>query len=77
MEPGHLLHSALTRPSSADARRLKLRHPFVPAASVPSKPEKTALSAPFWMSADNNFENRHLHFWTQFASLEKISQNTI
>jgi len=23
MEPGHLLHSALTRPSSADARRLK------------------------------------------------------
>jgi len=32
MEPGHLLHSALTHPSSADARRLKSRHPFVPAA---------------------------------------------
>jgi len=32
MEPGHLLHSALTRPSSAVARRLKSRHPFVPAA---------------------------------------------
>ena len=32
MEPGHLLHSALTRPSSANARRLKSRHPFVPAA---------------------------------------------
>jgi len=32
MEPGHLLHSALTRPSNADARRLKSRHPFVPAA---------------------------------------------
>jgi len=31
VEPGHLLHSALTRPSSADARRLKSRHPFVPA----------------------------------------------
>ena len=31
MEPGHLLHSALTRPTSADARRLKSRHPFVPA----------------------------------------------
>ena len=31
MEPGHLLHSALTRPSSADARRLKSRRPFVPA----------------------------------------------
>jgi len=32
MEPGHLLHSALARPSSAVARRLKSRHPFVPAA---------------------------------------------
>jgi len=29
MEPGHLLHSALTRPTSAVARRLKSRHPFV------------------------------------------------
>jgi len=32
MEPEHLLHSALTRPSSADAWHLKSRHPFVPAA---------------------------------------------
>jgi len=32
MEPGHLLHSALPRPSGAPARRLKSRHPFVPAA---------------------------------------------
>jgi len=32
MESGHLLHSALTRPSNADARRLKSRHPFVSAA---------------------------------------------
>ena len=32
MEPGHLLHSALTHPLSANARRLKSRHPFVPAA---------------------------------------------
>jgi len=31
MEPEHLLHSTLTRPSSADARRLKSRHPIVPA----------------------------------------------
>ena len=31
MESGHLLHSALTRPSSANARRLKSRHPFVSA----------------------------------------------
>jgi len=32
MELGHLLYLALTRPSSAVARRLKSRHPFVPAA---------------------------------------------
>ena len=32
MEPGHLLHSALTCPSTAYARRLKLRHTSVSAA---------------------------------------------
>ena len=32
VEPGHLFHSALTRPSGAVARCLKSRHPFVPAA---------------------------------------------
>jgi len=32
MEPGHLLHSSLTCSSCTDARRLKSRHPFVPAA---------------------------------------------
>ena len=32
MEPGHLLHSALTRPSSVDARHLKSRHPVLPTA---------------------------------------------
>jgi len=32
MEPGHLLHSALTRPSGAAARHLKSGHPFIPAA---------------------------------------------
>jgi len=32
MEPGHLLHSALICPSSANARHLKSRHPSVPAA---------------------------------------------
>jgi len=32
MEPGHLLHSTLTRPSSAAARRLKSGHPFVASA---------------------------------------------
>jgi len=29
MEPGHLLHSALTCPSSANPQHLKSRHPFV------------------------------------------------
>jgi len=32
MEAGHLLHSTSTCPSSANARRLKSRHSFVPAA---------------------------------------------
>ena len=32
MDPGHLPHSALTCPSSANARCLKSRHPFVPTA---------------------------------------------
>jgi len=32
MEPEHLFHSALTCPSSANAQRLKWRHPFVPVA---------------------------------------------
>jgi len=32
MEPGHLLHSTLTRPPSAHAQHIKSRHPFVPAA---------------------------------------------
>jgi len=49
MEPGHLLHSALTRPSSANARRLKSRHPFVPAA-------QQLIS-----SCDNN--NMHVAHW--------------
>ena len=30
MEPGHLFHSALTGPSSANAQDLKSRHPFAP-----------------------------------------------
>ena len=32
MEPGHLLHLALTCPSGSNARRLKSRHPFALAA---------------------------------------------
>jgi len=36
MEPGHLLHSAHTRPSSANAQCLKSRHPFVPPHNISS-----------------------------------------
>ena len=36
MEPGHLLHSTLTRPSSANARRLKSRHPFQAICTCPT-----------------------------------------
>jgi len=32
IEPAHLLHLALTRSPDGDARHLKSRHPFVPAA---------------------------------------------
>jgi len=31
VDPGHLLHSALTCPPNGNARYLKSRHPFVPA----------------------------------------------
>jgi len=30
--------------------------------NVPSKPKKTALSAPFLDASRQNFENRHCHF---------------
>ena len=55
MEPGHLLHSAFTRPSSANARRLKSRYPFVPAAQ-----ELISLS-------DNNIRAAHWadHQWNE------------
>jgi len=32
MEPGHQLHSVFTCPPNANARYLKSRHPFAPAA---------------------------------------------
>jgi len=52
MEPRHLLHSALTRPSSADAQRLKSRHPFVPAAQqLISSSDNNNIRAAHW--ADN------------------------
>jgi len=54
MEPGHLLYSALTRPSSADARRFKSRHPLVPAAQQPiSSSDNNNMRAAQW--ADNQW----------------------
>jgi len=57
MESGHLLHSALTRPSSANARRLKSRHPFVPAAQqLISSSDNHNICAAQW--ADHQWSGR-------------------
>jgi len=45
MEPGHLLHSELTHPLSANARSLKLRHPVVPAAQLISSSDNNNTRA--------------------------------
>jgi len=46
VEPGHLLHLALTRPSSANVRRLKSRHSFVcPAQHLISLSENNNVRA--------------------------------
>ena len=57
MEPGHLLHSTLTRPSSANARRLKSRHPFAPAAQqLISLSENNSIHAAHWADHQWNAE---------------------
>jgi len=57
MEPGHLLHSALTRPSSSDARRLKSRHPFQPTAQqLASFSDKNNIRAAHWAGHQWNAE---------------------
>jgi len=57
MEPGHLLHSVLTCPSSADARRLKSRHPFVPATQhLISSPDNNNIRAAQWVDHQWNAE---------------------
>jgi len=57
MEPGHLLYSALTCPSSADARRLKSRHPFVPAAQqLISFSNNNNIHATQWADLQRNME---------------------
>jgi len=56
MEPGHLLHSALTRPSSADARRLKSRHQFVPATHLISSSDNYNIRTVQWADHQWNVE---------------------
>jgi len=57
MEPGHLLHSALTRASSADARRLKSRYTFIPAAQqLISFSDNSNISAAQWRDYQWNAE---------------------
>ena len=57
MGPGHLLHSALTRPPSADARRLKSRHPFVLAAQqLISLSDNSNIRAAQWADHQWNAE---------------------
>jgi len=67
MEPEHLLHSALTRPSSANARRLKSRHPFVPAAQqLISSPDNNNIRVAQWSDYQWNAE------WTNSPSRIRI-----
>jgi len=57
MDPGHPLHSALTSPSSANARRVKSRHPFVPAAQqLISLPDNNNIRAADWADHQSNAE---------------------
>ena len=55
MGPGDLLHSALTRPLSSDARRLKSRHPFIPAAQLISSSDNN-IRAAHWVDHQWNAE---------------------
>jgi len=56
MEPGHLLHSALTRPSSAAARRLKSRNPFVRGAQHLISSSDNNIRAARWVDHHWNAE---------------------
>ena len=57
MEPEHLPHSALARPSSANAWHLKSRHPFVPAAQqLISLSDKNNIRAAQWADHQWNVE---------------------
>jgi len=55
--PGHLFHSALSRPSCADTRRFKSRHPFVQAAQhIISSSDNNNICAAQWADHQWNAE---------------------
>ena len=57
MEPGHLLPSALTRPSGENPRRLKSRHSFAPAAQqLISSSDNNNIRAAQWAAHQWNTE---------------------
>jgi len=56
MESGHLLHSVLTHPSSANARHLKSRHPFVPVAEHLISSSDNNMHAAHWVDHQWNTE---------------------
>jgi len=60
MEPGHLLHSALTRTPGAAARRLKSRHPF----NTPHKNPSVFLKITTYMRRSGPIINKVRSGWT-------------
>jgi len=56
MDPGHLLHSELTHPSSADARLFKSRCLFVPAAKQLISLSDNSMRAAHWADHQWNAE---------------------
>jgi len=69
MEPGHLLQSALTRPLSANVRRLKSRHPFVPATQhLVSSSDNNSIRAAQWADHQWNAEWRTTSQDSAFSS---------
>jgi len=57
MEPEHLLHTALTSTPNADARGLKPKHPFVPAAQFISLSDtNNNIRAAHWADHQRNAE---------------------
>jgi len=67
MEPGHLLNSALTRPSSAVPLRLKSKHPFVTAAQQLISFSENTIRAAQW--ADHQWNTQWADNSTRLRTL--------